>query len=60
MEAVEWIERCAERLRQQWPSVATSDLDEIACELWNEREWRQLEPEVAALRWLQQGIPSAA
>ncbi|MCM5680050.1 hypothetical protein M8A51_10945 [Schlegelella sp. S2-27] len=60
MDPVDWISRCAERLHERWKTIAIGDLDEVACELFNDPLWRALEPEEAAVRWMQQGIPTAA
>lgn len=55
-----WIEACAARLRQQWPTVAAEDLREVASGLAEQPRWRQQQPDQAATAWLRQGIPSAS
>ena len=55
MTAEEWVWRCAQRLRQRWPSPSIADLEEVAARLWQEQSWRELEPEEAAVRWLRLG-----
>ena len=55
-----WVARCALRLREEWPRLAGSDLAEVAEQIWVEERWRDLEPEVAAVQWLRQGIPTVA
>ena len=55
MTAEEWVWRCAQRLRQRWPSPSIADLEEVAARLRQEPRWRDLEPEEAAVRWLRLG-----
>jgi hypothetical protein len=40
--------------------LAGSDLAEVAEQIWVEERWRDLEPEVAAVQWLRQGIPTVS
>lgn len=56
----EWTWRCAEQLHEQWPRVDRSDLENVAEALHREDRWRTLRPEVAAMQWVAQGIPSQA
>lgn len=60
MDTADWISACAVRLHQQWPTVDEADLVEVALELAGQPQWRQQLPQEAAVRWLQQGIPSVA
>lgn len=59
MEAHEWIARFSARLHAQWPRIGREQRDEVARELLMESDWRTLEPEAAAVDWLQRGIPVA-
>jgi hypothetical protein len=56
MEANEWIARCSARLHAQWPRLDQGMRDEAAADLWRDERWRQMEPEVAAVEWLGQGV----
>lgn len=56
MSAQEWIWRCAQRLRQQWPSLSIADLEETAAELGRDARWQAMAPEQAAEAWLRQGV----
>lgn len=58
MNTLEWIFRCATRLHEQWPRADEVELADTARDLWLEPRWREMEPEVAAVQWLRQGIPS--
>lgn len=58
MDALEWEERCADRLRRQWPSVERDDLLHIAESLRAEGKWVAMDPADAAVQWLAQGIPT--
>lgn len=58
MDAQEWGERCADRLRRQWPSVERENLLHIAESLRAEGRWNAMEPADAAVQWLAQGIPT--
>lgn len=60
MTTEEWIYRCSLRLHQQWPSLSVADMDDVARELVAEPRWRDLAPDVAAVEWLRQGIPTVA
>lgn len=55
-EQLDWMSRFADRLRLEEPSLADEDrgeeLNEIARTLWDRREWRDMAPEAAAQRWL--------
>ena len=53
----EWTWRCAERLPEQWPRVDRVDVKHIAEALHREERWKGMEPQVAAEKWLRQGIP---
>jgi len=54
---VQWVARCAWRLREQWPHADPTSLEEAAAELWHDQELRALAPVDAALTWLRRGIP---
>jgi len=56
VQASEWVARCSGRLQQQWRTVDPAQLDEVALDLWHDARWRGLEPEVAAVEWLRQGV----
>lgn len=56
----EWTWRCAVRLHEQWPRVDHHDLENVAQALYREDRWRGLEPDAAAVEWLQQGIPKGS
>jgi hypothetical protein len=60
MDTLEWIYRCAKRLREQWPHADAVELADAARDLWLQPRWQTLEPEVAAVEWLRQGIPTVA
>ncbi|RZT93723.1 hypothetical protein EV670_3276 [Rivibacter subsaxonicus] len=60
MDTLEWIFRCAMRLREQWPRADEVELADTARDLSLQEHLRALEPEDAAVAWLRQGIPSAA
>ena len=51
-----WIRRCADRLQEQWPRADREDLEDTAMELLGSEKWRRLNPEVAAVAWLCQGV----
>ena len=50
---VQWLARCASRLRQQWPRADVSSIDEAALELRGVAWLRELPGEEAAALWLQ-------
>ena len=54
---VEWVARCAHRLREHWRTVAVQSLEEVANELWLNSELSRMPPEDAAVEWLCRGIP---
>ncbi|MBX9793389.1 MAG: hypothetical protein K2Y02_03730 [Burkholderiaceae bacterium] len=56
MEALEWILRCAERLREHWPRADGLELAATARDLWMVPRWRELNPELAAVEWLKLGV----
>jgi hypothetical protein len=60
METNEWVARCSARLHAQWPRLHREQRDEVARDLWHEPRWQQIEPEVAVVEWLRQGIPTPA
>ena len=57
MEQQEWIIRCSARLHGRWPRLHRQQRDEVATDLWHEARWRDMEPELAVVQWLGQGIP---
>ena len=50
-----WRARCAARLHRTWPTLAQTDLDETAAQLYADPRWRDLQPEQAATEWLRLG-----
>jgi hypothetical protein len=54
----EWIARCSARLHAQWPRLQRSQRDEVASDLHGDPQWQNMEPELAAVAWLGQGIPT--
>ena len=50
---VQWVARCAHRLRRRWPHVDVASLEEAATELWRIEGLRERAPEEAAELWLQ-------
>jgi len=50
---VEWVARCARRLRQHWPHADMASLEEAATELWRIDWLREKAAEDAAELWLQ-------
>ncbi len=60
MSTEEWVWRCAQRLRQQWPTLAIADLEETAEQLSRVVRWRTMPPEKAAVEWLRQGVLDVA
>lgn len=49
---VQWLARCANRLRQQWPRADVASIDETALELWSVEWLREMPGEEAAAFWL--------
>jgi len=49
---VQWIAKCANRLRQQWPRADVASIDEAALELWRGEWLREMSGEEAAALWL--------
>lgn len=54
----DWLQRCADRLRRQWPHVPTEVLEDTARDLMSDYELRHKAPEVAAVEWLRRGVLS--
>jgi hypothetical protein len=52
----DWIRRCADRLYEQWPRADREVLEDTAMDLLGSEKWRRLNPEVAAVAWLRQGV----
>jgi hypothetical protein len=50
---VQWVARCAHRLRRRWPHVDVASLEETATELWRIDWLREMAAEDAAELWLQ-------
>lgn len=50
---VQWLARCANRLRRQWPRADVTSIEETALELWATLSLRDLPGEQAAEIWLQ-------
>ena len=49
---VQWLARCANRLRHEWPRADIASIDETALELWALEQLRQMPGEEAAALWL--------
>ena len=49
---VQWVARCAHRLRRRWPHVDVASLEEAASELWRIDWLREMAAEDAAELWL--------
>jgi hypothetical protein len=58
MDTAEWQIRCSARLHAQWPRLHREQRDEVAADLWNDPRWQGMEPELAVVAWLSQGIPT--
>jgi hypothetical protein len=58
--ARDWISRCSDRLQKQWRTIDPTRLDDLAMDLARDERLRAMEPEVAAVEWLRQGIPNAS
>ncbi len=58
MNTAEWKIRCSARLHAQWPRLHREQRDEVAADLWNDPRWQSMEPELATVTWLNQGIPA--
>ena len=50
---VQWVARCARRLRRHWPHADLASLEEAAVELWRVDWLRDMAAEEAAELWLQ-------
>ena len=48
----EWIALASHRLARRWRHVSTEQLDEVASDLYQNKQLRELEPNVAAESWL--------
>jgi len=49
---VQWIAKCANRLREEWPRADVASIDETALELWQVDWLREMSGEAAAALWL--------
>ncbi|MEO8312652.1 MAG: hypothetical protein ABI520_15900 [Caldimonas sp.] len=49
---MQWVARCAHRLRRQWPHADVESLEEAALELWRVNWLREMPAEAAAELWL--------
>ena len=56
MDAQEWVARCSARLHAKWPRLHQDMREEVAADLWNDTRWQQMEPEIAVVEWLRQGV----
>lgn len=56
MNAQEWVARCSARLHAKWPRLHQDMRDEVAADLWNDERWQRMEPEIAVVEWLRQGV----
>jgi hypothetical protein len=54
-DSLEWRQRCAYRLRRQWPSVPLDELEDTARQLLQDPDLAALPPERAATEWLRRG-----
>ena len=54
---VTWVAWAAERLREQWPRLDGTSLEETARELWRDEELRRLGPRQAVEKWLGRAMP---
>ena len=50
---VEWVARCARRLRRHWPHADVASLEEAATDLWRIDWLREMSAEAAAELWLE-------
>ncbi len=50
---VQWLARCANRLREEWPRADVTSIEEAALELWSAQWLRELPGEEAAALWLE-------
>lgn len=50
---VQWLARCANRLRQEWPRADVTSIEEAALELWGAQKLRELPGDEAAAIWLE-------
>jgi hypothetical protein len=48
----QWVAQCAVKLHERWTTVDQATLEEVAMELWKNREYRVMEPDEAASIWL--------
>lgn len=53
----EWVAIAAHRLHHRWRSINPGQLDEVAAELWQDRELRRLDPARAVDAWLTPILP---
>lgn len=60
MDPTQWVSRCADRLRRQWPHAMTEELEAAARDLLADPKWREMEPEQAAVEWLRLGVLAVA
>ncbi len=56
---IEWVARCAYRLRQRWRTVDAGSLEQLAQELRTDSQLAQLAPDEAAVEWLRRGSLAA-
>ena len=49
---VQWIAKCANRLREEWPRADVASIDETALELWQVDWLCEMSGEAAAALWL--------
>jgi hypothetical protein len=48
-----WLQQCALRLHQRWPTVPLKELELVAMEVWFDAQLRLLLPAEAAAIWLE-------
>lgn len=56
MNEPDWINRCADRLQEQWPRAKRQELEDTARELLEQAHWRNRSAEEAAVTWLRLGV----
>ncbi|SEB26366.1 hypothetical protein [Variovorax sp. YR216] len=52
MQREDWIAICAHELQRRWRTVDPEQLDDLAGDLWQNEQLRELPPAQAAIAWL--------
>ena len=47
-----WVAACAHELQRRWRTVEPEQLEEVACELWQDEHLGVMPPAEAAAQWL--------